>query len=91
MHLSLHINFSMQNKFVELLTVPLANIIWHLINGRCWHVCTYLLWGLLNFIAQSGLVDSGEAYMYSLRCVNVFLCSGGGVSIYRNFHAEQSY
>ena len=55
------------------------------------YVRTYLLWGLLNFIAQSGLVDSGEAYMYSLRCVNVFLVSGGGVSVYRNFHAEQSY
>ena len=55
------------------------------------NVRTCLLWGLLNFIAQSGLVESGEAYMYSLRCVNVFLCSGGGVSVHRNFHAEQSY
>ena len=34
------------------------------------YVRNCLLWRLLNFIAQSGLVESGEAYMYSLRCVN---------------------
>ena len=56
------------------------------------YVRTYLLvMASSNFIAQSGLVESGEAYMYSLRCVNVFLCSGGGVSVHRNFHAEQIY
>ena len=35
------------------------------------------LWRLLNFIAQSGLVESGEAYTYSLRCVNVCFCAVG--------------
>ena len=30
-----------------------------------------------NFIAQSGLMKSGEAYTYSFRCVNVCFCAVG--------------
>ena len=41
------------------------------------YVRTCLIWRLLTFIAQSGLVESGEAYTYSLRCVNVCFCAVG--------------
>ena len=43
---------------------------------NCW------LWRLFNFIAQSGLVESGEACMYSLRCVNVCFCAVGEALVF---------